>query len=91
MEYAIEVVQANLKIIRKVLGWTQQNLADRIGVSKAMISHIETGKYKLTKTQLLALMYILETQFDSYAPETQERLNLLLTKKCKIVTNIRAI
>ena len=37
-----------LKLIRKSLGMTQQQLAQRLGIGKAALSMIETGKAALT-------------------------------------------
>ena len=37
-----------LKLIRKSLGMTQQQLAQRLGIGKAALSMIETGKATLT-------------------------------------------
>lgn len=37
-----------VKLIRKQLGWTQEQLAQRFGIGKAALSMIETGKAGLT-------------------------------------------
>ncbi|MBQ8470910.1 MAG: helix-turn-helix transcriptional regulator [Alistipes sp.] len=37
-----------VKLIRKSLGWTQEQLAQRFGIGKAALSMIETGKASLT-------------------------------------------
>ena len=37
-----------VKLIRKELGWTQEQLAQRFGIGKAALSMIETGKAGLT-------------------------------------------
>ena len=37
-----------VKLIRKALGWTQEQLAQRFGIGKAALSMIETGKAGLT-------------------------------------------
>lgn len=46
---------AVVRLIRKVLGWTQQDLADRSGYSQATISRIECGKTRAARdTDVLA-------------------------------------
>jgi putative transcriptional regulator len=34
-----------LRVLRAERGWSQQDLADRIGVSRQSVNAIETGKY----------------------------------------------
>jgi putative transcriptional regulator len=34
-----------LKVLRAERGWNQQDLADRLGVSRQSVNAIETGKY----------------------------------------------
>lgn len=35
----------NLKALRAERGWSQQDLAERLGVSRQSVNAIETGKY----------------------------------------------
>lgn len=58
-ESIISRFQKNLETIRKVTGWTSQELADEIGVTRQTISNLESGKSKMTKTQYLALRTVL--------------------------------
>lgn len=34
-----------LRVLRAEHGWSQQNLADRLGVSRQSVNAIETGRY----------------------------------------------
>jgi putative transcriptional regulator len=38
-------VKNRLKVLRAEHGWTQQDLADRLNVSRQAVNAIETGKY----------------------------------------------
>lgn len=38
-------VKNRLKVLRAEHGWSQQDLADRLGVSRQSVNAIETGKY----------------------------------------------
>ena len=58
-ESIISRFQENLETIRKVAGWTSQELADEIGVTRQTISNLESGRSKMTKTQYLALRTVL--------------------------------
>lgn len=54
--------QENLGIIRKVAGWTTQELADELGVARQTVSNLETGKSPMTKLQYLALRTVFNTE-----------------------------
>lgn len=47
---------------RKALGWTQQELADRMGLVRSSIANIETGRQRLLLHDALALMFILGSE-----------------------------
>ena len=38
-------MQNNLKVLRAMRDWSQQDLADRIGVSRQSVNAIEKGRY----------------------------------------------
>lgn len=40
------VIQKNIKVLRQELGWSQELLAEKTGVSAPYITQIETGKRK---------------------------------------------
>lgn len=61
-EARIQRMQENLATIRKVAGWSAQQLADEIGVTRQTISNLERGKTPLTKTQYIALRYVLNIE-----------------------------
>lgn len=42
------LMNTRVKALRKSLGWTQEQLAKRLGIGKAALSMIETGKASLT-------------------------------------------
>lgn len=46
----INLLQINLQTIRKLAGWTIEELGDRIGVTKQMISNLENMKTKMSLT-----------------------------------------
>ena len=54
-QWWIDKFQENLGPIRKVAGWTTQQLADELGVARQTVSNLETGKSPMTKLQYLAL------------------------------------
>lgn len=58
-------LQTNLQTIRKVAGWTTEELGDRIGVTKQTISNLENKKTDMTKTQYIALRTILDYEIAS--------------------------
>ncbi|MBW3088431.1 helix-turn-helix transcriptional regulator [Bifidobacterium sp. 82T24] len=65
----IDKFQENLSIVRKVAGWTTQQLADELGVARQTVSNLETGKSPMTKLQYLAL----RTVFNAEIAERENR------------------
>ncbi len=59
-EYEIEKLTQNLPSIRKIAGWSSEELGDLIGVTKQTISNIETRKSKMSKTQYIAIRTIID-------------------------------
>lgn len=61
----INNLQDNLQTIRKVAGWTAEELGDRIGVTKQTISNLENKNTQMTKTQYIALRAIIDYEIMS--------------------------
>ena len=57
-------VGARIRLLRSEKGWTQKELAEKIGCSNTHMSHIETGENKVSLTLLLRLSYALEVSMD---------------------------
>lgn len=57
---AINTMQKYLSILRKVNGWTTEELGKRIGVTKQTISNLENNKVTMSKTQYIALRTVFE-------------------------------
>lgn len=56
----LSIMQKYLPILRKINGWTTEDLGKRIGVTKQTISNLENRKVVMTKTQYLALRTVFE-------------------------------
>lgn len=54
------VLKNRLKEVRKEKGYSQQNLADMVGVSRNTISSIETGQFNPTAKLALILCIALD-------------------------------
>ena len=61
-DQVINVMQKYLQILRKVNGWTAEEMGNRLGVTKQTISNLENGKVCMTKTQYIALRTIFENE-----------------------------
>ena len=53
-----KVLAAKVKAARIFSGYTQKGLADKIGLSKQIISAIENGTRKVMATELLKMIYV---------------------------------
>ncbi len=58
------VLKNRLKEVRKEKGYSQQNLADMVGVSRNTISSIETGQFNPTAKLALILCIALDKKFE---------------------------
>ena len=58
------VLKNHLKEVRKEKGYSQQQLADEVGVSRNTISSIETGQFNPTAKLALVLCIALEKKFE---------------------------
>lgn len=70
MEKQIIRLQENLLSIRKIAGWTAEELGDRIGVTKQTISNLENGKVRLTQTQYIAIRSVLDYEIQTNKENT---------------------
>ena len=58
------VLKNHLKEVRKEKSYSQQQLADEVGVSRNTISSIETGQFNPTAKLALILCIALEKKFE---------------------------
>ncbi|WP_068454662.1 helix-turn-helix transcriptional regulator [Aedoeadaptatus pacaensis] len=58
------ILKNHLKEVRKEKGYSQQQLADEVGVSRNTISSIETGQFNPTAKLALILCIALEKKFE---------------------------
>ena len=58
------VLRNNLKAVRTEKGFSQQQLADLVGVSRNTISSIETGQFNPTAKLALILCIALDKKFE---------------------------
>lgn len=70
-------MQEYLLLLRRVVGWTAEELGEKIGVTRQTINNIEYGRNKLTKTQYIAIRSVLDAEMIQYPEETQ-MLRMLL-------------
>lgn len=57
------VVGTSVKEAREKAGWSQEELGDFIGVSRAMVSLVESGKCGLSLQQAEKIKSVLEVTF----------------------------
>jgi putative transcriptional regulator len=69
-------VRNHLRVLRAERGWSQAELAQRLGVSRQTVNAIETGKYDPSLPLAFALARTfgrrIEELFDDDAPSGQE-------------------
>lgn len=62
MKTEIQIMQDNLCELRKISGWTAENLAKKLGVTKQTISNLENQKVKLSRVQYIAIRSVFECE-----------------------------
>ena len=83
-EKQIRLLQENLQTIRKLAGWTIDDLGERIGVTKQTISNIENKRTMMTLTQYIAIRSVLDYEMQVHNPENEvltKSIALLLDNK----------
>lgn len=53
--------ETEFKAARQELGWSQQRLADELGLSLSAVQRMESGSRPIEKRTILAIQYILAT------------------------------
>lgn len=69
-EFEIEKLTQSLPSIRKIAGWSSEDLGELIGVTKQTISNIETRKSTMSKTQYIAIRTIIDYEIAEH-PENE--------------------
>ena len=80
-ERYISRLQESLPIIRKVAGWSAEDLGSKIGVSKQTISNIERQNTKLTLTQYIAIRSVIDYEIKSNNNDELAEMVLLLLER----------
>lgn len=81
-EKKIEILQHNLLYIRKSLNMPAREFGELIGVTRQTINNIEHGRYDMSKTQYLAILYALDKFiFPKLSVEQLNFMNRLLCEK----------
>lgn len=63
-------LQTHLLSIRKIAGWTAQELGQKIGVTKQTISNLENHKTDMTLTQYIAIRTVLDYEIANNSENT---------------------
>ena len=78
----IEELQNNLETLRKLFGWTAEQLGDRLGITKQSVLNLEKGPnrggVKMSKIQYIAIRAIFEAEANSRKGEEKENLLTVL-------------
>ena len=74
-EREIAELQNNLEMLRKLFGWTAEQIGNRLGVTKQTILNLEHGKLAMSKIQYIAIRSVMEAE--AMSREGEEKENLL--------------
>jgi len=82
----ISKIGSKLQALRNAQGLTQEELADRAGLTKGFISQIERGLTSISIESLILLLNALDEDITDFFSESDEE-NIVFKKKDRIVTN----
>ena len=85
-----EIIGRNLKYARELARLSQENLADRIGVSRATLSAVENGHVAIDSTKLLLVSRVLGRQVADFFKEKEEALGLLYRAAAEAIAPLEA-
>ena len=81
----IEDLQTNMPALRKLAGWTVEELGARIGVTKQTISNLECRKTRMSFPQYIALRAAFENEVQNGGKMMlREAIRLLLDERDKV-------
>jgi transcriptional regulator with XRE-family HTH domain len=63
-EKKVKIILTNIKLRRKALGYTQQCMADKLGINQNVYSKIELNNIRLTACRFLLICDLLEVEVD---------------------------
>lgn len=78
-EYMVEIerLQQHLKLIRRTVGWTIEEFAEKIGVTKQTIINFESNRSKITKTTYIAIRAVLNAEMEKNPEECKMLYDIL--------------
>ena len=72
-----EIIGGNLKEFRELAGFSQEDFAEKLGLSRATLSAIENGHSSIDSGKLVIAARLLGRQVGEFFEETPEILKLL--------------
>jgi len=74
-------LQKHLCSLRKIAGWTAEDLGDRIGVTKQTVSNLENFKTSMTLTQYIAIRTVIDYEIKI------NNMNIVLPQVVELLLN----
>ena len=71
-------MEFDLRIIRALLGLSQEELAKDLGITRVSISNLERGKAPITKLHKMAIGYLVEHRYCDIPPERMKLIQEML-------------
>jgi transcriptional regulator with XRE-family HTH domain len=90
-----ETIGQRIARFRKAQGFTQQQLADRIGIARTLVTDYETGRLRLNDEMIIRVSFALSVSADvllglSQSQGTQTVPDLKVTKRLKEIESLPA-
>ena len=82
---------AKIKAHRRALRLTQQQLADQLGISRASLANVETGRQRVLVHQLFELADQLSISVQDLLPESSEAYDLKSLDGFQVSENVTVV
>src|SRR5207302_9509186 len=72
-----QIIGRNLRVFRELAGFSQEDFAEKIGLSRPTLSAIENGHSSIDSAMLVVAARLMARQVSEFFEETPEKLKLL--------------
>lgn len=69
----IPLIENRIRVLRAERKWTQQDLADRLGITRQTVASIENGKYSLSLKLAFEIARVFEVNLLDVFQDTNEK------------------
>lgn len=74
----IEEFQKHLPIIKNILGWSDKQMGEKIGISRQSVNNLIHGRFALSESMYRLIRYVIDDEINAKPKEETEMIRLFL-------------